>query len=154
MRANLTIHTPVEHFRFFISTVIKLPERHLVQIMPKSKPHINTTKPFYGTCIISPSQQHLTTTTSPHHHNIISPPHHLTITTSSSHLTITTSPHQAGKRDKINVHYMTSLPAIFGIPKYSSALTKLAEERFVLISFFNHDVTLCRHFHFEHAQFV
>ena len=41
---------------------------------------------------------------------------------------------KAGKRGEVDVHYITSLPALFGIPKYSLALDKLVEERLVVVS--------------------
>lgn len=36
---------------------------------------------------------------------------------------------KAGNRDKINVHYFTSLPAIFGIKKYADSLMNIVAER-------------------------
>ena len=38
---------------------------------------------------------------------------------------------QMGKRDKAEVHYITSLGAVFGIKKYAEALMKVVNERLV-----------------------
>ena len=37
--------------------------------------------------------------------------------------------HQARKRDRANISYVTSLPAIFGIKKYADALMKVVNQR-------------------------
>lgn len=41
---------------------------------------------------------------------------------------------KAGKREKVDVHYITSLPSIFGIPKYATALDAVALGRNIQVS--------------------